>query len=372
MHDPRLDRLAHLLLNHSLRLSAGDIILINAIIPAKPLVKSLLQEAKKQNLYPIVNWIDDEITSMEYDLLDPENPATLDFLDKRNGWNSVRIADVQAVLSIKSFENDPDLSGIPAERLKMVSQAAEKVSQTIINERQWVLFNWPKTAQAQKAGMTIEKYLEFVLDMSLVDYEKLYIAEQALAIRMEGVDRVRIISPGTDLHFSIKGLPAVCCYGRRNVPDGEVYTAPIRDSVNGTITYNVPSNYWGNTFTDIRLTFEKGQIIDATCKGDVQALNHVFDSDEGARFIGEFSLGVNPFIKESIGNTLFDEKITGSLHFTPGNAYAKSDNGNRSTIHWDLILIQRPDHGGGEIWFDDELIRKDGLFVPQDLQNLNP
>ncbi|MDD2533507.1 MAG: aminopeptidase [Eubacteriales bacterium] len=372
MHDPRLDRLAHMLLNHSLRLAAGNIILINAIIPAKPLVKALLREAKKQNLYPVINWIDDEIARLEYELLDPVNPATHDFLDRRNDWNTVRIADVKAVLNIRGSENDQELGGVPANRLQMVSKAAETVSQMIINERQWVLFYWPTPAQAQKAGLSTESYTDFVLDVSLVDYEKLYIAEQALAKRMEAASRVHIISPGTDLTFSIEGLPAVCCYGRRNVPDGEVYTAPIRDSVNGKITYNVPSNYWGKTFHEICLSFVEGRIVEATCSGDVIALNRIFDTDDGARYIGEFSFGVNPLIRESIGSTLFDEKITGSLHFTPGNAYAKADNGNRSTIHWDLILIQRPEHGGGAVWFDDELIRKDGLFIPQDLQNLNP
>ncbi len=372
MNDPRIDRLAQMLLNHSLRLEAGNIVLINAIIPAKPLVKSLVREAKRQNLYPVINWLDDEISRLEYDLLDPQNPATLGFLTKRNHWNETRIADIQAVINIRGSENDQELGGVSSDRQQMVSKAAETVSRTIIDQRQWVLFYWPTPAQAQKAGLSTEAYFDFVLEVSLVDYEKLYQAELALASRLEAAREVHILSPGTDLRFSIENMPAVCCYGRRNVPDGEVYTAPVRESVEGTITYNVPSNYWGKTFTDIRLNLAKGRIIEATCAGDSEALNRIFDSDEGARYIGEFSLGVNPLIRESIGSTLFDEKIIGSLHFTPGNAYAKADNGNRSTIHWDLILIQRPEHGGGEVWFDGELIRKDGRFVPEDLLNLNP
>ena len=372
MHDPRLEQLAQMLLSHSLRLEPGQIVLVQAILPAKPLVKALLREAKRQNLYLVVNWLDDEVTRLEYDLLDPANPATQDFLEKRTAWNAARIADVTAVINIRGAENDQELGAVPAERQQLVSKAGESVSRTIIDERQWVLFYWPTAAQAQKAGLSIERYFDFVLDVSLVDYEKIYQAEQALAARLEAADQVRITGPGTDLAFSIKGLPAVCCYGRRNVPDGEVYTAPVRDSVNGTITYNVPSNYWGKTFNEIRLTFQAGRIVEASCTGDSNALNQIFDADEGARYVGEFSLGVNPLIRESIGSTLFDEKITGSLHFTPGNAYAKADNGNRSTIHWDLILIQRPEHGGGEVWFDGELIRKDGLFIPADLANLNP
>jgi aminopeptidase len=206
----------------------------------------------------------------------------------------------------------------------------------------------------------------------LIDYEKLYQAEQLLAARMEAADKVRISAPGTELDFSIAGLPAVSCYGRRNVPDGEVYTAPVLNSVNGHVAYNVPSNHWGQTYENIVLEFEHGKIVSADCKGDTAKLREIFASDEGASYIGEFSFGVNPLLREPVGNTLFDEKITGSIHFTPGRAYAKADNGNRSSLHWDLIQIQRPEYGGGEIWFDGQLIRRDGLFVPQDLQALNP
>jgi aminopeptidase len=183
---------------------------------------------------------------------------------------------------------------------------------------------------------------------------------------------VRILGPDTDLTCAIRGMPAVCCYGRRNVPDGEVYTAPLRVSANGRITYNVPSTMWGQTFERISLEFEAGRIVHATCAGGAAALDKIFDTDEGARYIGEFSFGVNPLITRPTGSTLFDEKITGSLHLTPGNAYARANNGNQSQIHWDLIQIQRPEYGGGEIWLDGELVRKDGLFVPDELAGLNP
>lgn len=372
MHDPRLDALAQMLLNHSIRLKDGDIFMINAILPAKPLVKALVREAQKQGLYPVVNWQDDEVARLEFAVLDPQNPSAAEFLAKRNRWNETRIADVSAVINIRGSENDQELGAVSADRQQLVSKASEVVSRTIIDERQWVLFYWPTAAQAQKAGLSTDAYFDFVLDVCLVDYEKIYQAEQALAKRMEAAKAVHILGPGTDLHFMIGHYPAVCCYGRRNVPDGEVYTAPVRDSVQGVITYNVPSSYWGKTFSEIKLTFTDGKITAAACTGDNEALNRIFDVDEGARYIGEFSLGVNPLIRDAIGSTLFDEKIAGSLHLTPGNAYAKADNGNRSAIHWDLILIQRPEYGGGEIWFDGVLIRKDGLFLPEDLQNLNP
>jgi aminopeptidase len=192
-----------------------------------------------------------------------------------------------------------------------------------------------------------------------------------LKARMERTDRVKLVGPGTELEFSIKGIPAIKCAGNLNIPDGECYTAPVRDSVNGTISFNTPSVYQGFTYENIRFEFQNGKIVKATAN-DSGRLNAVLDTDEGARYIGEFSLGFNPYILKPMKDTLFDEKIAGSFHFTPGNAYKDADNGNRSAIHWDLVQIQRPDYGGGEIYFDGELIRKDGLFVVDDLKGLNP
>ncbi|TGU85018.1 aminopeptidase, partial [Mesorhizobium sp. M00.F.Ca.ET.186.01.1.1] len=165
----------------------------------------------------------------------------------------------------------------------------------------------------------------------------------------------------------IKGIPAIKCAGEANIPDGEVFTAPVRDSVNGTISYNTPSPYQGFTYDNIKLTFKDGKIIEATAN-DTTKINEVFDTDEGARYVGEFAIGVNPYIQNPMKDILFDEKIDGSFHFTPGQAYDDAFNGNKSSIHWDLVMIQRPEWGGGEIWFDDRLIRKDGRFVVPELE----
>lgn len=159
-----------------------------------------------------------------------------------------------------------------------------------------------------------------------------------------------------------QGYSCIKCAGGCNIPDGEVYTAPVRDSINGVITYNTPSEYNGFTFENVRLTFKDGKIVD--CDGnDKERLEKVFNTDEGARYVGEFAIGVNPYITKPMNNILFDEKIAGSIHFTPGNCYEDAPNGNKSAIHWDLVLIMTPEYGGGEIWFDDVLIRKDGRFL---------
>lgn len=224
---------------------------------------------------------------------------------------------------------------------------------------------------AQAASMSISGFEDFYFDVCNLDYRHMSRAMDPLVELMNRTDKVRIVSPGTDLSFSIKDIPAVKCAGTLNIPDGEVFTAPIRDSVQGTISYNTPSVYSGSSFEHIKFHFEQGKIIEATSNNS-KRLNEILDVDEGARYIGEFSIGFNPYIQYPMKDILFDEKIDGSLHFTPGQAYEDADNDNRSSVHWDLVLIQRPDFGGGEIYFDDILIRKDGRFVISELEMLNP
>src|SRR5581483_3412957 len=197
-------------------------------------------------------------------------------------------------------------------------------------------------------------------------------AMQPLKQMMEKTDEVRLKGPNdTDLTFSIKDIPAIPCDGNRNIPDGEVFTAPVRDSVNGVIHFNAPTIYRGVTHNDIRLTFKNGKIVDATSTAS-DKLNEVLDSDPGARYVGEFAIGFNPYCTKPMKDILFDEKIAGSIHFTPGACYDEASNGNKSDIHWDMVMRQTPDVGGGEIKFDGKLVRKDGIFVVDELKGLNP
>jgi aminopeptidase len=193
---------------------------------------------------------------------------------------------------------------------------------------------------------------------------------RALKALMEKTDRVEIKGPGTDLRFSVKRIPAIICGGDRNIPDGEVFTAPVKNSVEGHVTFNAPTIYQSTNFDGIRLEFRAGKVVEAT-SNQTAKLNTILDSDPGARYIGEFSLGFNPHILQPMRDILFDEKIAGSFHFTPGQAYEEADNGNRSQVHWDMVNIQRPDYGGGEIYFDGKLIRRDGEFLPKQLRALN-
>jgi aminopeptidase len=206
-----------------------------------------------------------------------------------------------------------------------------------------------------------------------MDYARMEAAAKPLKELMDATDVVEIKGPGTDLRFSIKGIGAVSCHGRRNIPDGECFSCPVKESVEGTISFNTVSLYQGVEFSGIRYVLKAGKIVEAEAGANTQKLNDILDTDEGARYIGEWSLGYNPHVLHPMKDTLFDEKIAGSFHFTPGNAYPPpGGNGNKSAIHWDTVSIQRPEYGGGEVWFDGKLVRKDGLFTLPELEGLNP
>ena len=225
--------------------------------------------------------------------------------------------------------------------------------------------------RAQQALMSTEAFRDFYFKVCTMDYSRMIPGMKALKKRMDSTDQVHISGDSTDLCFSIKGIGSVACGGTHNIPDGEVFSCPIKDSVEGEVSFNAPTVYQGSSFDSISLGFKKGKIVEANGNNPAQ-LNQILDQDEGARFIGEFAIAFNPHILHPMRDILFDEKIAGSFHFTPGQAYEEADNGNRSQVHWDMVSIQRPDYGGGSIFFDGELIRQDGLFIPDDLQPLNP
>jgi aminopeptidase len=289
------------------------------------------------------------------------------------GWEAARMRSMDAYLGIRAGDNSSELADVPQHLMQLFQQNWSKPVHTDIRvpHTKWCVLRYPNASMAQLANMSLEGFEDFYFQVCNLDYAKMAVAMDPLVTLMQKTDQVHIVGPGTNLLFSIKNMPAVKCAGRRNIPDGEVYTAPVRNSVNGTITYNTPTIYQGITYENIRLRFQDGKIVEASANHNA-SLNQVLDTDDGSRYIGEFALGLNPHIKTPLKDILFDEKINGSFHFTPGNAYAQADNGNRSAIHWDLVTIQRPDSGGGEIRFDNRLIRKDGRFVVPELEQLNP
>jgi len=259
---------------------------------------------------------------------------------------------------------------VPPEKMKLIGRKMRPVQDQRVKKTKWVVLRWPTPSMAQLAGMSTEAFEDFYFDVCTLDYRKLQPGMKALQHLMEKTDCVHVQGPDTDLRFSIKGIPAIICGGDRNIPDGEVFSCPVKDSVEGHVTFNAPSIYQGTAFDGIRLEFKSGKIVTAT-SNETQKLNKILDSDPGARYVGEFSLGFNPRVFHPMRDILFDEKIAGSFHFTPGQAYEEADNGNRSQVHWDMVSIQRPDYGGGEIYFDGKLVRKDGKFLPNQLRSLN-
>ncbi|MCG8475116.1 MAG: aminopeptidase [Cytophagales bacterium] len=367
MKDPRIEKLAHGLVNYSCELKPGEKVLIENFGLQKELVCALVREAYNAGAQPFVSTKDLEVERVL------RLGAGKEQFERMAAHERQLMEDMDAYIGIRAGDNVNEFSDVPAEKIEIYNQTVLKQVHFDVRvpKTKWVVLRYPTASMAQLAKMSTEAFEDFYFDVCTLDYGKMGRAMDSLKALMEKTDKVRIKGPGTDLSFSIKGIPAVKCSGRRNIPDGEVFTAPVKDSVNGTVSYNAPSPYQGFMYENVTLRFENGKIVDASAN-DTERITKVFDTDEGARYVGEFAIGVNPYILHPMGDILFDEKIAGSFHFTPGQAYETANNGNSSNIHWDLVCIQRADYGGGEMYFDDVLIRKDGLFVIPELECLNP
>ena len=367
MFDPRIQKLAHNLVNYSCNLQKGENILIESIGGNEDLTRALIKEVYSVGGNPFL-WMSDK--AMDRELLLHCNEAQLKLRAEIDG---ALMSKMQAYIGVRGGSNASEMSDVPAENMNAyMSYYWTPVHGSIrVPKTKWVILRYPSPSMAQMANMSTEAFEDYYFNVCCLDYGKMDRAMDSLKSLMEKTDRVHIVGPGTDISFSIKGLPAIKCAGTCNIPDGEVYTAPVRKSVNGVISYNTPSLEGGFTYTDIRFEFKDGKIVNATAN-DTKRINDQLNIDEGARYVGEFAIGVNPYVTWPMKDTLFDEKIAGSFHFTPGSCYDECDNGNKSSQHWDLVLIQTPEYGGGEIYFDDVLIRKDGRFVLPELDCLNP
>jgi len=367
MHDARMQKLARNLIRYSCALKKGETILIEAIDIPEEMVVLLIREAAKAGGIPLVTTKHNRILRELYKASKVAGIKTAGEVEK------FRMEKVQAYIGMRGNRNANELAGVPGAKIAQYQTHWMKPvhMQVRVPDTKWVVLRWPTPGMAQQAKMSTESFEDFYFNVCNLDYAKMDKAMQPLKKLMERTDKVHIKGPGTNLRFSIKGMKSIICAGKMNIPDGECYTAPVRESVTGTISYNTKSLYLGTEFSDISFTFKKGKIVKAT-GNPADRLNKILDSDAGARYIGEFAIGVNPHVNQPMLDTLFDEKIAGSIHFTPGNSYDDADNGNKSEVHWDIVLIQTPDWGGGEIYFDGKLIRKNGLFVPRNLKPLNP
>jgi aminopeptidase len=346
MHDDRFDKLAKLLVEYSIRLKRNETVLIEAFDIPDEMTAAVIRAARNAGGVPFAQVYHVRVNrALALEASDRQ-------LNIMASHELARMKKMNAYIAMRGSHNITELADVPADKMQLIGKKMRRVQDQRVKRTKWVVLRWPTPSMAQLAGMSTEAFEDFFFDVCTLDY------------------RVQIKGPGTDLNFSIQGIPAVICGGDRNIPDGEVFTAPVKDSVEGQLTFNAPSIYQGTAFDGIQLNFKGGKIVEAS-SNDSDKLNKILDSDSGARYIGEFSLGFNPRVFQPMRDILFDEKIAGSFHFTPGQAYEEADNGNRSQVHWDMVSIQRPDYGGGEIYFDGKLIRKNGEFLPKQLRSLN-
>ena len=364
--DERIKLLAKNIINYSISLKKDENLLIDAKDCDNKIVEALINEAYNVGANPFVRLYSAQINRA---LLIGYNEKQLKL---KSEIDLSLIKKMHAYISISGALNTFENSDVPSEKTALFLKYTEEPKKERVNNTKWVILVSPTTGLAQNAKMSSSQYEDFYYKVCNLDYSKMNKAMDNLVEVMQQTNIVRLVAPGTDISFSIKGIPAIKCAGKMNIPDGEVFTAPIKDSVNGVISYNLDTTYNGTSFSNIRLVVKNGKIIEATGTNQ-KKLNDILDTDEGSRYFGEFAIGVNPYIMCSFKDILFDEKMAGSIHFTPGCCYEnEANNGNISAIHWDMVLSMLPQHGGGEIYFDNVLIRKDGIFVTDNLKCLNP
>ncbi len=365
--DTRYYTLADNLVRYSVSLKKGERVLIDAFDVPDDMVIALVRAVRARKGIPHVQLHHARVAR---EMLLGVTDEQISFQAKNELG---RMKGMDAYIALRGSNNIFENADVPSKRMHLAMKHMRPVQNHRVAKTKWVVLRWPTSAMAQQSLTSTESFEDFYFRVCCMNYARMVPGQKALKRLMDKTDKVHIKGPGTDLKFSIKGLKAIMCVGTHNIPDGETFTAPVKESVEGVLTYNVPSVYQGVSFDNVRLEFEKGKIVASSCTGQNKKLKAILDSDKGARYIGEFAIGFNPHIKDPMRDTLFDEKIAGSFHFTPGQAYeGEADNGNRSQVHWDMVNIQRKDYGGGEIWFDGKLIRKNGIFIPKSLHKLNP
>lgn len=366
MKDNRIQQLARNIVNYSLSIKKGEKLLIEVEGHENLLVKAIVEETYKAGGHPFVTFLDSEILAIQL------NNCSLEQINLMATYDCVRMNEMDAYILIRAEINNNELNDVAIEKMDLYwKNYYHEVHAHRWRSTKWLIIGYPSASAAQRANMSTEKFEELYFNVCNLDYSSLSYQMSRLVNRMKTAESVRIVGPGTDLSMSIKNMPVTMDAGHQNLPDGEVYCIPKKHSINGIVTFNTPAHYQGSTFENIKFTFEAGKIIEATAN-DTDKINQILNIDEGSRYVGEYGIGLNPYISNPMKDILFDEKIWGSFHLAVGSAPIQSEDANLSSIHWDLVCIQRPEYGGGQIWFDDTLVRQDGKFVLEELKGLNP
>lgn len=356
--------LARQIANVSLRIEPGTKVYLKYKSgDSIPLVKLIIEEisAKGGVVFPV-----------KYD------KELEDFLMSTHTTNSI-----DAIMQKSCFENgffdvfislgsNDDFVKTPKSNLDVLDELKRmKMSlETMKDGKQWLLLNYPSIVDSNNLGMSYEDYYRYAMDAMTYDFSDMLDSVESLRVMMNEAKMVRIVGDNVNLSFNKEGIPAVSLLGNVNLPDGEIYTSPIRTSANGFIRYNVPSPKNGLIFDDIYLEFKDGKVVDFDCRDHKEEFERIISIDDGSRYIGEFAFGFNPAVTRPMKDILYDEKLCGSFHIALGNAYKNAFNGNTSALHWDMIYLNKTNNHC-EIYFDDELVCRNGLFVPEKIKKLN-
>ena len=368
-----LEKLADNIVNFSLNAKKDEVVYVWASPDSKPLVEMISKKCEEVGAVPLFHLHDEELVKYFLKTLPDDEKIAANYIDDFLGVNHYLLDHSVAFIGIRSKDTDNPYEGVTQEKLVLWQKAVGKIFQRFTKEKKWVICDWPTVNQAEKANMSYEDFYDYALRVSAMNYQALFQKAVPLKELMDKTDHIHIKGKGTDLTFRKKGINTIIGAAKNSYIDGEVYTAPLRDSIDGYLTYTIPSVYMGSRFEGVRFEFSKGKIVKATCdKGSEEMLNKILDMDAGSRYIGEFALGINTEVTKPMDDIQYDEKNIYSFHFTPGQSYDEAPNGNDSSLHWDLVSMQTLEYGGGEIWFDGVLIKKDGLFVLPELQSLNP
>lgn len=355
MSDPRVKKLASILVNHSLKVKKGDTVLISSSSElAKPLVLEVFREVMKAGGNPMTSIAFEETANIFYDTAAPHQimnfPETKLFEAKK----------IDCFVNIRASANKKALSNIDPKVISERSKVLKPISEEIVNRKRWILCNYPTNGLAQEADMSLEEYEDFVFGATNIDWNRVKQKETKLKNALDKANNVHIVGKDTDLKLSIRGRKAIPCYGERNMPDGEVFLSPVEDSAEGHIYYEMPAIYQGKEVLGIRLKFRGGKVVEASADKNEKFLIAMLDTDKGARYLGELGIGVNYGIQNFSKDILFDEKIGGTVHLAVGRSYEEAGGKNVSAVHWDMIKDLRR---GGALYLDGKAIQKNGKFL---------
>lgn len=366
MGDPRVEKLADLLVRHSLRLRPRE----KVVLVGSPLGESLLEAcyraAMKAGAFVDTRMM---LTSQDEILLKIGNEEQIRFV---NPMAELQLNGYDARIVVPADRNTRALSGVDPARQAAFAAAREPLMRAMMDrtasgEYRWVSFFYPTNAYAQDAGMSLSDYEDFVYSACFLDepdpiarYEEMRKEHERLISWLHGKSEIHVLGPDTDLTFSVAGRRWIDCSGQMNMPDGEFFTGPVEDSVNGKVRFTYPATVQGRMVEDVRLRFEGGRVVEASARQNEEFLLRMLDADEGARRLGEFSFGTNPRITRFTAEVAYDEKIGGTIHMAVGASIPESGGVNRSGVHWDMVCDLRQ---GGEVYADGELFLKDGRFV---------